>query len=60
MKIVGPIYFVGTKGLGVWLIKTSEGHILLNTGMPSSGPLDRSSTCRWVAGKRQRRGLHLI
>jgi len=38
-KIVGPIYFVGTKGLGVFLFTTSEGHILMNTGMPSSGPV---------------------
>ena len=38
-KIVGPIYFVGTRGLGVFLITTSEGHILLNTGMPQSGPM---------------------
>ena len=36
---MGPIYFVGTKGLGVFLITTSEGHILMNTGMPSSGPM---------------------
>jgi metallo-beta-lactamase class B len=43
MKIVGPISFVGTKGLGVWLIRTSEGHILLNTGMPSSGPMIEAS-----------------
>jgi metallo-beta-lactamase class B len=42
-KIVGPLYFVGTKGLGVWLIRTSEGHILLNTGMPSSGPMIEAS-----------------
>lgn len=39
LKIVGPIYFVGTKGLGAFLITTSEGHILMNTGMPSSGPM---------------------
>jgi metallo-beta-lactamase class B len=39
VKIVGPIYFVGTKGLGAFLITTSEGHILMNTGMPSSGPM---------------------
>ena len=39
VRIVGPIYFVGTKGLGVFLITTSEGHILMNTGMPSSGPM---------------------
>jgi metallo-beta-lactamase class B len=38
-RIVGPIHFVGTKGLGVFLFATSEGHILMNTGMPSSGPM---------------------
>ena len=39
VRIVGPIYFVGTKGLGVFLFTTSEGYILMNTGMPSSGPM---------------------
>lgn len=39
LRIVGPIYFVGTEGLGVFLFATSEGHILMNTGMPSSGPM---------------------
>ncbi len=39
VRIVGPIYFVGTKGLGVFLFTTSEGHVLMNTGMPSSGPM---------------------
>jgi metallo-beta-lactamase class B len=39
VKIAGPIYFVGTKGLGAFLITTSEGHILMNKGMPSSGPM---------------------
>lgn len=39
VRIVGPIYFVGTKGLGAFLFTTSEGHILMNTGMPSSGPM---------------------
>ncbi|WP_244941456.1 subclass B3 metallo-beta-lactamase [Bradyrhizobium yuanmingense] len=39
VRIAGPIYFVGTKGLGVFLFTTSEGHILMNTGMPSSGPM---------------------
>ena len=43
MKVAGPIYFVGTKGLSVWLITTSEGHILLNTGMPGSGPMIEAS-----------------
>ena len=39
VRIVGSIYFVGTRGLGAFLISTSEGHILMNTGMPSSGPM---------------------
>ncbi len=43
MKIVGPIYFVGTKGLGVYLITSSEGHILVYTGMPPSGPMIEAS-----------------
>jgi metallo-beta-lactamase class B len=39
VQIAGPIYFVGTRGLGAFLITTSEGHMLMNTGMPSSGPM---------------------
>jgi len=39
VHIAGPLYFVGTKGLGVFLFATPEGHILMNTGMPSSGPM---------------------
>lgn len=39
VHIVGPVYFVGTKGLGAFLFTTSEGHVLMNTGMPSSGPM---------------------
>lgn len=42
-KIAGPIYFVGTKGLSVFLITGSEGHIVLNTGMPGSGPMIEKS-----------------
>lgn len=38
-NILGPIYFVGTKGLGVFLFATADGHVLMNTGMPSSGPM---------------------
>jgi len=37
--IVGPIYFVGTKGLGSYLFNTTQGLILLYTGMPGSGPM---------------------
>jgi metallo-beta-lactamase class B len=39
VQIAGPIYFVGTKGLGVFLITTSEGNVLMNTGMPSSATM---------------------
>jgi metallo-beta-lactamase class B len=42
-RIVGPIYFVGTKGLGCFLIKGSEGHVVLYTGMPGSGPMIEKS-----------------
>jgi metallo-beta-lactamase class B len=37
--IVGPLYYVGTRGLSAFLFVTSQGHILLNTGMPESGEL---------------------
>jgi metallo-beta-lactamase class B len=45
-KVVGPIYFVGTKGLGSFLITGSEGHVLLYTGMPGSGPMIEKSITR--------------
>src|SRR5262252_3541126 len=34
--IVGPVYYVGTRGLAAYLITTPAGHILLNGGMPGS------------------------
>jgi len=43
MRIVGPVHFVGTRGLTSWLITTTAGHILLNTGMPPSGELIEAS-----------------
>jgi metallo-beta-lactamase class B len=43
VRVVGPLYFVGTSGLSAWLFATGEGHILLNTGTPKSGPLITSS-----------------
>ncbi|WP_292035386.1 MULTISPECIES: subclass B3 metallo-beta-lactamase [unclassified Brevundimonas] len=42
-KIVGPIHFVGTQGLGSYLINTPDGLILLGTGTPASGPLIAAS-----------------
>ena len=43
IRIVGPLYFVGTQGLSSWLFVTSEGNILLNTGTPKSGPMIAAS-----------------
>ena len=43
LKIVGPIYFVGTQGLGSYLFNTSEGLILMGTGTPASGPMIAAS-----------------
>lgn len=46
VHIAGPVYFVGTKGLGMFLIQSSEGLILIDTGMPGSGPLTAASIMR--------------
>ena len=43
VKIVGPLYFVGTEGLGSWLFATSDGLILLNTAMPQTPTWSRES-----------------
>jgi metallo-beta-lactamase class B len=42
-RVVGPIYFVGTKGLGSFLVTSSEGHVVLYTGMPGSGEMIEKS-----------------
>ena len=42
-KIAGPLYFVGTKGLGAFLMPTTAGHSVVNTGMPGSGPMIEAS-----------------
>jgi metallo-beta-lactamase class B len=43
LKIVGPIHFVGTRDLGIYLIATKAGHILIDGGMPTSAPLIEAS-----------------
>lgn len=42
-KIVGNVYYVGSRGLASYLITTSQGHILINSNLESSFPLIRSS-----------------
>ena len=41
--IAGPIYYVGTRGLSVFLITTSDGDILLGGAMPGTAPLIEAS-----------------
>lgn len=42
-RIAGPIYYVGTSELGVYLITTPAGHILVDGGLPESAPLIETS-----------------
>lgn len=37
--VFGNIYYVGSKGLGAYLITGNEGHILLDGGLPQNAPL---------------------
>ena len=43
LKIVGPIHFVGTRDLGVYLVATKAGHVLIDGAMPISAPLIEAS-----------------
>lgn len=36
-RVVGNIYYVGSEGLSAWLITSSEGHILLDSGPSAEG-----------------------
>jgi metallo-beta-lactamase class B len=42
-QLAGPIYYVGTRGLAVYLIKSNEGLILLGGAMPGSEELITAS-----------------
>jgi metallo-beta-lactamase class B len=44
--VIGNIYFVGSKGLGIYLITTPEGHILVNAGLAESVPLIQQSIAK--------------
>lgn len=41
--MVGNLYYVGTFDLASYLITTTDGHILINTGVASSVPMIRSN-----------------
>ena len=40
-RVIGNLYAVGTYDLGVFLITSNDGHILINTGLENSTPLIR-------------------
>jgi metallo-beta-lactamase class B len=42
-RVIGNVYFVGTKGLGIFLIATPKGHILINSGLEDNVPLIQES-----------------
>ena len=41
--VIGNVYFVGTQGLGIFLITTPEGNILINAGLEGNVPLIQAS-----------------
>lgn len=42
-RVIGNLYAVGTYDLGVFLVTSQEGHILINTGLEDSTPLIRAN-----------------
>ena len=38
-RVIGNIYYVGTRGLSSWLIRTPEGLIVIDGGLEESAPL---------------------
>ena len=41
--VMGNVYFVGSKGLGIYLVTTPQGHILINAGLDESVPMIQQS-----------------
>ena len=42
-KVIGNVYYVGSKDLATYLITTPEGHILINSGLEQTVPLIQKS-----------------
>jgi metallo-beta-lactamase class B len=42
-RVIGNVYYVGSKGLASYLITTPQGHILINSSLESSVPLIQES-----------------
>ena len=43
-RIVGNVYYVGSRGLASYLVTTPQGHILINSNLESSVPMIQAST----------------
>lgn len=37
-RVIGNVYFVGSRSLGIYLVTTPQGHILINAGLEDSVP----------------------
>jgi len=42
-RVIANLYSVGTHGLGVFLVTSEDGHILINTGLEDSAPMIREN-----------------
>ena len=42
-RVIGNVYYVGSKGLASYLITTPQGHILINSSLETSVPLIKDS-----------------
>src|SRR3954447_20074953 len=42
-RVIGDVYYVGSKDLASYLITTPEGHILINSGFDATVPLIQKS-----------------
>jgi metallo-beta-lactamase class B len=42
-RVIGNVYYVGSRGLASYLITTPQGHILINSSLEASVPLIRAS-----------------
>jgi len=45
-RIAGPLYYVGSSDLGVYLVTTPAGHILIDAGFPSTVPIVDASIAK--------------
>jgi len=42
-RVVGNVYFVGTRGLASYLVTTPQGHVLINSNLDNTVPMTKAS-----------------